>query len=242
MKNPLLILLLFISIQSFSQKTSGEVTYVVSMVAFNDKKADSIYQTVNNEKKEMNNFLKEMLNNTKDVNAFLKFTKEESIYEVENKLEIDGKLTLNLTRIIAGGEDIYYKNLNNKENYYQSDVFGEMLLIEMQSRKWILTQESKIIANYLCFKAIDIESTNTKIKPLVWFTSSIPISFGPKEFSGLPGLVLEVEMFNSKIVATKIVLNPEKEITITKPVKGKKITAEEYEKMMQRLNKYSKKQ
>ena len=82
----------------------------------------------------------------------------------------------------------------------------------------------------MCFKAIDIESKNTKMKPLVWFTPEIPVSFGPKEFSGLPGLVLLVEMHKRRIEATKIILNPAEEIEITKPEKGKKITAEEIEK------------
>ena len=67
------------------------------------------------------------------------------------------------------------------------------------------------------------------MKPIAWFTPLIPISFGPKEYSGLPGLILEIEMFNSKIVASKIVLNPNEEIIIEKPVKGKRITLEEFD-------------
>ncbi|WP_405611677.1 GLPGLI family protein [Polaribacter sp. Asnod1-A03] len=65
---------------------------------------------------------------------------------------------------------------------------------------------------------------------MVWFTSIIPVSFGPKDFNGLLGLVLLVEMKKRTITASKIVLNPKKKIKIKKPTKGKKMTAEEARK------------
>jgi GLPGLI family protein len=72
-------------------------------------------------------------------------------------------------------------------------------LIEKVEKTWKVTQESKKIGEYLCFKAIDIESTNTKMKPIVWFTPQIPVSFGTLEYNGLPGLVILVEMHNRTI-------------------------------------------
>tara|TARA_R110002050_G_scaffold295071_1_gene453510 strand:+ start:185 stop:910 length:726 start_codon:yes stop_codon:yes gene_type:complete len=236
MKNYFFILLLMVSLNGFSQKITGKVTYTISMEAFSEKKLDSIIKSTSNNKK-ANIFLKEMFKNADDVKASLAFTNKESIYIIEDNLQNDGKSKLNLNRILAGASDIYYKNIELEENYRESSSLGELMLIEIESKKWQITQESKTIGNYLCYKAIDINSRNTKMKPIAWFTPLIPISFGPKEYSGLPGLILEVEMFNSKIVATKIVLNPNEEIIIEKPSKGKRITIEEYDDFIKKFEK-----
>jgi GLPGLI family protein len=82
----------------------------------------------------------------------------------------------------------------------------------------------------LCYKAIDIASENKKMKPIVWFTPQIPVSFGPLDYSGLPGLVILVEMSKRTISVSEIILNPKDEIIIKKPIKGKKMTAEESRK------------
>jgi GLPGLI family protein len=58
------------------------------------------------------------------------------------------------------------------------------------------------------------------MKPIVWFTPQILVSFGPKEFTGLPGLVILVKMYNRTISASKIVLNPKEKIEIIKLKKG----------------------
>lgn len=227
MKKIFLILLL-VSLNGFTQNISGKVTYTISMEAFNEKKLDSMIESTSKSKK-ANSFLKEMFRNADDVKANLTFTNKESMYSVEDNLQNDGKSKFNLNRILACGDEVYYKNIEKVENYRESSVFGELMLIEIEPKKWEITQESKTIGNYLCYKAININSKNTKMKPIAWFTPLIPISFGPKEYSGLPGLILEIEMFNSKIVASKIVLNPNEEIIIEKPVKGKRITLEEFD-------------
>ncbi len=240
MKNCFFTVLLLFALNVFSQNISGKVTYTISMEALNEKKLDSVIKTTSKNKK-ANSFLKEMFKNADDVKAYLTFTNKESIYKIEDILQNDSKSKLNLNRILAGANDIYYKNIESEENYRKSSTFGELMLIEIESKKWQITQESKTIGNYLCYKAININSKNTKMKPIAWFTPLIPISFGPKEFSGLPGLILEIEMFNSKIVATKIVLNPDEKISIEKPNKGKRVSVKEYNNLINRLGKNRKK-
>ena len=100
-------------------------------------------------------------------------------------------------------------------------------MIEIEPKKWKITQESKQIGKYLCFKAIDIESTNKKMKPIAWFTPQLPVSFGPLEYNGLPGLVILVEMHKRTISASETLLNPKEKIVVVKPTKGKKLTAKE---------------
>ncbi len=175
----------------------------------------------------MNKWMRDILENTPNVNAYLDFSNGESLYYVEDIMQVDGKKTFNMNRTSAGGDNKYYKNTKTQEYYMQSSTLGELLLIEIEPKKWKITQESKKIGKYVCYKAIDIASKNKKMKPQVWFTPQIPVSFGPLKFNGLPGLVLLVEMSKRTISASEIVLNPKEKIVVEKPVKGKTLTAKE---------------
>lgn len=61
-----------------------------------------------------------------------------------------------------------------------------------------------------------------------WFTPEIPVQHGPAEYSGLPGLILEVNANGTTTLITKIVLNPDKREKIEAATKGDQITQEEY--------------
>lgn len=65
-----------------------------------------------------------------------------------------------------------------------------------------------------------------------WFTPEIPISQGPGDYWGLPGLILEVSAGNTVILCTKIVLNAEEKEVIEAPTKGKVVSQKEYNKIM----------
>ena len=65
-----------------------------------------------------------------------------------------------------------------------------------------------------------------------WYTLDIPISQGPKEYWGLPGLILEVIEGRTVILCSKITLNPKEKINILAPTKGKKISQAEYQETM----------
>ncbi len=81
------------------------------------------------------------------------------------------------------------------------------------------------------------DSTGVAIEPEVkmteieaWYTVQIPVRHGPLEYWGLPGLILEVSADNTTMLCSKIVLNPEEQIEIIAPDKGKEITKKEYQK------------
>jgi GLPGLI family protein len=227
MKFILLLFTVFLSVTTHTQQLSGKVTYVVSMESYSKKKVDSIAKKWKKKKLKMDKWMRDIFENTPKVNAYLDFVNGESMYYVEEKMEVDGKSTFNMNRTFAGGDNKYYKNTKTKEHFTQNSSFGELLLIEIEPKKWKITQESKQIGKYLCFKAIDIESTNKKMKPIAWFTPQLPVSFGPLEYNGLPGLVILVEMHKRTISASEILLNPKEKIVVVKPTKGKKLTAKE---------------
>lgn len=65
-----------------------------------------------------------------------------------------------------------------------------------------------------------------------WYTPEIPISQGPANYWGLPGLILEVNDERTAILCSKIILNPEEKIALVAPTKGKKVTQQEYDKIL----------
>ncbi|RLD29117.1 MAG: GLPGLI family protein, partial [Bacteroidetes bacterium] len=67
-----------------------------------------------------------------------------------------------------------------------------------------------------------------------WYTPQIPVNNGPGNYHGLPGLILEVNNGRQTLICSKIVLNPKNKISITEPTKGKKITQEKFDAIMEK--------
>tara|TARA_B100000809_G_C15123662_1_gene525284 strand:+ start:1615 stop:2505 length:891 start_codon:yes stop_codon:yes gene_type:complete len=65
-----------------------------------------------------------------------------------------------------------------------------------------------------------------------WYTPQIPVSTGPGEYQGLPGLILEVTADKTVMLCTKIVMNPQEKEAIVKPEKGEVVTRVEYNQIM----------
>ena len=78
-------------------------------------------------------------------------------------------------------------------------------------------------------KMIEVPKT---IDIVAWYTPQIPVSHGPGEFGGLPGLILELTTDNVVLLCSKIVMNPEKKGEILKPSKGEQVTRNEYDEIV----------
>ncbi len=182
---------------------------------------------------------------TKPVKAVLNFINNESIYELDliNEMTIENDSEINLTKIMAR-DGIYYVNNALKEILHEENFVGDLFLIKYQPKNWKLFQETKQIGNYTCFKAVTIRKTkdneiNDEDNIIeAWYTPQIPVNFGPKEYSGLPGLILEVQEGKLNIVASKIELNNKEAMVIEKPKRGKKVTEEEYHKIVYEAGKH----
>jgi GLPGLI family protein len=72
-----------------------------------------------------------------------------------------------------------------------------------------------------------LEMPNTK-EITAWYTPDIPVSTGPANYWGLPGLILGVSDGTTTLLCSKIVMNPKEKTEIKKPTKGKKVTQAEY--------------
>ena len=64
---------------------------------------------------------------------------------------------------------------------------------------------------------------------VAWYSPQIPLSQGPLEYWGLPGLILEISVGNTTMLCSKIVMNPDEKSKIEAPDKGKEITKKEYQ-------------
>ena len=70
------------------------------------------------------------------------------------------------------------------------------------------------------------------VEVTAWYTPQIPVSMGPSEFWGLPGLILEVNMNNTTMLCSKIVMNPEDKNEIEAPKRGKEVAKMEYKEII----------
>lgn len=65
-----------------------------------------------------------------------------------------------------------------------------------------------------------------------WYTPQVPVGHGPGEYAGLPGLILELNVYRTTLLCSKIVMNPKEADKIEAPTKGKEVTREEYRKIV----------
>ncbi|CAM1334472.1 GLPGLI family protein [Tenacibaculum aestuariivivum] len=170
----------------------------------------------------------------KSIRFKLKFTRTASTFSVVPSLIIEENMFSGMA-LIPEGKGQYYNDENNILS--EKNTFGEDFLITDEPLKWELKNETKKIGIYLCYKATAIERKLKKGKmkeyPVIaWYCPEINASFGPVGLAGLPGLILEVNKGRLRYTATKINLNPKKNIKITKITKGKKVTRKEMNQML----------
>ena len=184
----------------------------------------------------------------------LTFNKSESNWKEMEKLDNDatgGGVEIVMIGMGGGNDGLLYKNTKNKNFLETSDSFGKLFLIsgELQPYEWEMTSETKQIGRYSCYKAIaKRESTQISISEVngekeekeekktqtitAWYTPEIPVTHGPDDYWGLPGLIMEISNGSRVLVCNKVVLNPKEDFSIEIPTKGKKVTDEEYEVIM----------
>jgi GLPGLI family protein len=73
---------------------------------------------------------------------------------------------------------------------------------------------------------------NEMIEVEAWYTPQIPVGHGPLEYSGLPGLILEVSAGNTTMLCSKIIMNPEEKSNLEPPNKGQEVTKKEYQEII----------
>lgn len=94
---------------------------------------------------------------------------------------------------------------------------------ELKHYAWTITNEVSTIAEMTCRKASAPLAPGLTIE--AWFTDEIPLSDGPANANGLPGLILKIETAQFTVEANKISFI-EKQV-IEKPTEGQLVNKEE---------------
>lgn len=119
---------------------------------------------------------------------------------------------------------------NNSDGIFTENKY---LIVDPINKNWVLTNETKKIDNYTCYKAtseyIVINGKGEFHHPVIaWFCPELPYSFGPAGYGGLPGLILELQEWNNVFGAIKIEFKSLDEPIIL-PTKGIKIAEQDYQ-------------
>ena len=171
----------------------------------------------------------------------LRFNKEESIYKEDESLA-PPSVGNTVVFVSFGGSEELYKNIKSQHFVKQTDLLGRVFSIQdtLKTNAWKLHSATKNIGEYSCYKATlerevesDLHDGSKKTETVTaWYTLQIPVSNGPEEFQGLPGLILEISYDSQTILCSKVLLNPTKPITIKKPTKGSVVTQSEFDAIM----------
>lgn len=242
-----IFLLLFIGVLSLSQAQNfqGIATYKTSTSL--DLEMDS--SAINADQQAM---VMKMLNQYLQKEYTLTFSKTESIYKEVEQLQQGGFPGMDIFGTVMGTGGIFYKQVKDSRETRQMEFFGKEFLIKdsLKTIDWKLGKESKTIGSYTCFKAtaetevtersisthaddeeIEEESEKKIVTITAWYTPQIPVSQGPDQYWGLPGLIMEVNNGTTVILCSQVVLNPKEKVSIEEPKTGEVVTREEFKEI-----------
>ena len=252
MNKILYILIIFFSTTNNSQDFQGQAFYKTQTSMDFGSWGDRMSAE---QKKSMKERMKPFLEPV----YILTFDKTKSVYQQEERLDAPGSGGgRGWRRMWASSGGPVYKNIATKKTLQTTEFMGKKFLIANDSNKikWVMEKEQKMIGNYLCFKATaqlpkpktmtsvwrKAEKENDSIKDKIeeeyqdvvaWYTPQIPVSHGPAEFGGLPGLILELSTERTIMLCTKVVMNPERRIQISEPTKGEFVSRSEFENIVE---------
>lgn len=244
MKKKLIYIFLFLIIyNSQAQLYKGYVYYQKESLKYLSKEEDFLKE---NEKQP--DFLRNVSLIDKNVKFILEdlrfelvFNKHESIFKADEYLELE-KNRFFRAALGPEGSAVYYNNLTEEVYLRQHDAYGEKFLIQTPKISWAHTNEVKKIGSYQCYKATAVVITNgmngiIKYNIVAWYAPELSIPFGPLGFSGLPGLIMELEYQQTRYYVSKIDLSSKDKIEIKKPTQGKVVTKEEFDNIGNKIMK-----
>lgn len=247
-KSTLFIALAFFTLNSVAQKFSGKATYISK----SKMELGNWGATMSEGQKKQ---IAERLKNRLEKTYVLKFNNQESSFLEEEKIDAISGATDSWGGYFTRGD--HYKNVKDAKLVQSQEFYGKRFLIkdDLYKIEWTMGTETKKIGQYTCYKAkafvpsselswyefswSDLRTNNdenaegeqaqenlTVVE--AWYTPQIPVTQGPAEYWGLPGLILEVSANNTTLLCTEIALSKDADIAIEAPEKGKEITKSEY--------------
>lgn len=169
----------------------------------------------------------------------LYFNEEASLYETINKADEDiipemESSGSNIQVYVSESDEKIFTDFKDEKRIEQKEFLSRMFLIEKEWEKpeWKITGNQKKILDYQCMEATYEKNDSTKV--IGWFAPSIPIPAGPDQFSGLPGMLLAVDIGGGKRTLTAVSVTPGEvdKKQLKRPKKGKKVSEAEFQQIV----------
>ncbi len=164
--------------------------------------------------------------------AEFKFSPEETYYTpMESEEEMPGGWSQ------RANEYILYTDLKKERICNVIRTMGKLYVIEdsLPKMKWKITNAMKEVCGHICMSATYYD-TLKNVDATAWFALDMPLPYGPDVYTGLPGLVLEVDLCNgTKVYTAKKITLSETSPDIDKPKYKKKVQKVNYAEYQQVL-------
>jgi GLPGLI family protein len=211
-----------------------------------------------------NSAMQQMLPKSRTDKFELTFGNNQSIWkhidEDDNSEEINGG-GMQIRMMAPGQNDIVFNDFNNAKRIEQREMFDKNFIVTDSIRKlnWKLTGETQTLLGHVCQRAVtqrtgkrtqmtmdngkmERKEINDTTNIIAWFTTDIPVPAGPEVQGQLPGLILDLDMNNGRMIYKALEISAKADVaSIKEPTKGKKVTPDEFakerEKMMAELQK-----
>ena len=100
-----------------------------------------------------------------------------------------------------------------------------------------MSHDTLRVDKFLCYKAttkrtIKNSEGTYELIVIAWYTPEIPLPYGPDGYGGLPGLILLLEDNGTLTTLNRINSSKDEEIKISSPVKGKKISEDDFDELV----------
>ncbi len=168
-------------------------------------------------------------NSQNSVKCTLKCNKTQSVFTSNTELsESSQLLSFNFNQITLSTNGNVYTDLKKNIQVKEVELASNRYLVEssLYDYQWKVTEEFKNILDFRCQKAMGIDEESKPIE--AWFTKEIESSFGPLDYQGLEGLILELSFNNGLSTYLAKGLQPLQSLDIHWPSKAERISDDEY--------------
>lgn len=246
LKLTLVVLILYIPSKSNAQEFQGKAIYLqkskMQLGSWGARMSEA-----------QKNQIKARLKNRLEKTLILTFNKQESTFLEDEKIDAISGATDSWGAYFSRGD--LYRNTKENTITQSQEFYGKRFLVKDEDYKidWTMGTETKKIGDYTAYKALAIVKTSDiawynfswgDLRPAkkdengkevirtttieAWYTPQIPVTHGPGEFWGLPGLILEVSAGDTVMLCSEVSINSGEKIKIKAPEKGQEITKTEY--------------
>lgn len=220
-------ILLFVAVITNAQNTSGTILYTQKV---------NLHMNLPIEMEGMKDRIPEF----RESNHKLTFADDKVLYEGVKNEKADAEIAQRRGKGRRGGRGFRggrekgkrFVDLSTNSVIATRDLMGKKFLVvgEPDKYKWKMTGKSKQVGSYLCQEATWQDSTSQVV---AWFTPMIPVQAGPGDYTGLPGVILHMNINDGEreITATDIQLGEVDASTLIAPTEGEEVSQEEWTKI-----------